>query len=92
MQKKIDWPGRAIKINGEYWWNGCGVRGTGKEVFYPLQKSTLCDRINANGCSKPARWYGYETIGPRVYALYRCSDHGITRSRLVSQFKEHRNK
>lgn len=46
-----------------------------------VQKTYLCDMKNANACQKRAAWYGYETIGPRIYALYRCADHGIFKVR-----------
>lgn len=28
-------------------------------------------------------WYGYETIGPRVYGLYQCPMHGLIKERLI---------
>lgn len=50
--------------------------------FPKMQKTYLCDMKNANACQKRSAWYGYETIGPRTYALYRCATHGIYKVRL----------
>lgn len=51
-------------------------------TFKNIKKTYLCDMAKANACQKRARWYGYDTIGPRVYAVYRCADHGDLKVRL----------
>ncbi len=90
MQKKATYPkdGLLIIENGSKWfvgqsnsWKASEKRRVDK--YYFLQKGESCDRHKANACHKRAMFYGYETIGPRVYALYRCTDHGMIRYRLV---------
>lgn len=47
-----------------------------------INKTYLCDMAKANGCQERARWYGFETIGPREYAVYECPGHGKFRIRI----------
>jgi len=49
---------------------------------YRNPKTYLCDMANANACQKRAAWYGTETIGPRLYALYKCATHGMFKRRI----------
>lgn len=49
---------------------------------HEVNKTFLCDMAKANACQKRAQWYGYETIGPRLYALYKCAIHGLLKSRI----------
>lgn len=57
-------------------------KGNGYVMTFEVNKTTGCDRLTATACPKKMQWYGYETIGPRIYALYRCPEHGIKRDRL----------
>lgn len=42
-----------------------------------------CDQCKVTlGRDGRVPFYGYETIGPRVYALYRCTIHGMKKVRL----------
>lgn len=47
-----------------------------------INKTYLCDMAKANACDNRAKWYGFETIGPRTYALYQCHHHGRIRVRV----------
>lgn len=47
-----------------------------------INKTFLCDMNKANACQIRAQWYGFENIGPREYALYRCAKHGLLRVRV----------
>lgn len=88
MIKKFPYPigGLLILPDDTRWYIGqmSGWRNS-KEIckHFFLQKGESCDRHKANACHKRAMFYGYEKIGPRVYALYRCRDHGMIRVRLM---------
>lgn len=56
--------------------------GHGYMLTFEVNKTFLCDMANANACAKRAPWYGVHTIGPRIYAVYKCPDHGIFNRRL----------
>jgi hypothetical protein len=47
-----------------------------------INKTYLCDMAKANACQLRAQWYGFEDIGPRTYALYKCPKHGLFRRRV----------
>lgn len=47
-----------------------------------INKTYLCDMAKANACQTRARWYGFERIGPRIYALYKCPVHGLLKIRV----------
>lgn len=49
---------------------------------FQVNKTYLCDMANANACPKRAPWYGVHTIGPRIYAVYKCPIHNIFNRRL----------
>lgn len=71
MRKKTEYD-RYLKIADKY----------GYKRTFEVNKTFLCDIAKANACQARAKWYGFETIGPRAYALYQCSKHGIFRFRI----------
>lgn len=52
----------------------------GKMVYQLSTKAALCGRNEK--CVYHGPFYGYDTIGPRVYGVYECPSHGKFRKRL----------
>jgi hypothetical protein len=75
MQKKIPYPEKGVLII-----DGHTYTLDKKYTYIPGRK-----RCDVKGCKKKyAYFYGYETIGPRVYLLHKCAEHGLQRTRIIS--------
>lgn len=47
-------------------------------LTFEVRKTQPCPRAH----HQISQWYGWDTIGPRVYGLYTCKEHGNFRVRL----------
>lgn len=73
MQKKIEYPKNGIIKP----WK------SSKEKYYAAPVMKKCDRCKDELYQMGhVPFYGYETIGPRVYGIYDCMLHGKRKVRL----------
>jgi hypothetical protein len=87
MQKKIPYPiDGIIRINGSRYIHGEGNWWSKKKKarvnkYYFIKRYQKCDFRSVQNetssgfrpaCDMRATFYGYETIGPRVYSIHRC--------------------
>lgn len=49
-------------------------------IFQVYARSSACGR--SDKCLYIGPFYGYDTIGPRAYAVYECPSHGKFKKRI----------
>lgn len=89
MQKKIPFPaGGILVLKGSRYIVGQGSEWSEKKKshvtsYYFIPKYEKC--TVGEKCECRATFYGYETIGPRVYAVHRCIMGHRSKTRLIQE-------
>lgn len=53
-----------------------------QDLLLKIGKTTSCDRMRANACSRPATAKTLTRIGPRWYLVRECTTHGRSQERI----------